>query len=427
MMLNSRIGAGVGVWVAVMIVIAVISASGGYYSGYDSGYKEGYSKGFSQAQQEIPKPILPSKLKMGVLLPLSGELGVLGREILNGIRLAIDQINISGLSGRSIILVVGDTRSDPTIAVSEAWRLMVNESVKVVIGGSMDQSTLISIAKMANQYGTVLILLPSTSPEINKPVNDPKNLIFRIIGDDGLQGVAMATLARNLGFKTAVVVAVDDDYGRYLANKINESFRAQEGTVLKSIYYSPAAKDFNATEIKELNPDVVFLIGHPESALRVIREAKAVGVASSWIACREMFNETLIRDPKVAEYLVGTYGVRLSVSNALYQQFNQTYKDRFGVEPGLNASCAYDAIMLSALAVAYAGDYNETAIRNSLFTISRFFMGLTGPKFLNDHGDVLQNYDVWEIVSENGYYKFKIVATWTPSINGAGTITWISR
>jgi len=395
MALRGRLGAGVGVWIALIIIIAIISAAGGYYSGLS---------------QALPSKTLPSEIKIGVLLPLSGDLSVIGREMLKGAQLAIDQINeAGGIAGRKVVLVVGNTKSDREGAVAEAKRLIDAEGVKVIIGPATNPSTL-AVASIVNERHVVLISPSSTSPEISKPENDPGNFVFRVIGSDSLQGLAMAAIAEELGFKSAVIVAMDSDYGRGLADVINRTFTVHGGQVLNVIYYNPVAGDYvhEVEQVKALNPDVIFFVGYRESASRLLKDAKTVGITSKWVATEDVCDESMFNDPEVAEYIVGMYGVKryLPVESILHKQFVQAYIEKFGAGPGKYADYTYDATMLASLAIAYAGDYNGTAIRDALFTVSKFFMGTTGPKLFDHYGDVSQDYDVWKVVYEDGRYKF---------------------
>jgi ABC-type branched-subunit amino acid transport system substrate-binding protein len=74
---------------------------------------------------------------------------------------------------------------------------------------------------------------------------------------------------------------------------------------------------------------------------------------------------------------------------------------------------AYDATMLAALAIAHAGEYDGTKIKNSLEYVSQFYIGATGHKMFDKNGDQLtQFYEIWDVVKEDGKYKFIRIGTW---------------
>ena len=69
--------------------------------------------------------------------------------------------------------------------------------------------------------------------------------------------------------------------------------------------------------------------------------------------------------------------------------------------------------MMAILAIAKAGDYNGTKIREALIDISQTFMGATGYKLFDENGDQLyQVYEIWDVVEEDGKYKFVGIGYW---------------
>lgn len=419
---RSKLGVGAGVWVALIIIVAIVAASGGYYTGLSQGITEAQPTG----------PTLPETIKIGVLLPLSGDLGAVGQKMLKGAQLAVEQINkAGGIAGRPVELVVGDTETNPEKAASEAQRLINVEGVKVIIGAAASPSTL-AVAPIANDAEVVVISPSSTSPKISDPESDPDNFVFRVVGSDSLQGMAMAAIANELGYTTAAIVVINNDYGRGLAQVINETFTEMGGQILGVIEYNPAAGDYltDMEQVKAWNPEVVFFVCYPESGSKLLKDARTVGVEAKWIAAEGIVDPSMFEDPEVAEYMVGMYGTQphSPAESMFHQMFVQAHIEMFGEEPGIYADYTYDATMLAALAIAYAGDYNGTAIRDALFTVSKFFMGSTGPKPFDQYGDVdvPQDYDIWKVVYEDGEYKFEVVGHWTLGAGGESVITWAS-
>jgi ABC-type branched-subunit amino acid transport system substrate-binding protein len=87
------------VWLVLTIVLLTASITGGYYIGL-----------MSSKPQEQQQEGLPEKIKVGVMLPLSGELGPIGIKMLNGAILAAKVANnTGGIGGRPIKIVAEDT------------------------------------------------------------------------------------------------------------------------------------------------------------------------------------------------------------------------------------------------------------------------------------------------------------------------------
>ena len=76
------------------------------------------------------------KIKIGLVIPLSGENKELGESVLNSVRLAVNDIN-----DNKIVIVPKDNQNDPdkTLKVSEE---LYNEGIKIVIGPIFEKNTI---------------------------------------------------------------------------------------------------------------------------------------------------------------------------------------------------------------------------------------------------------------------------------------------
>ncbi|RLE50169.1 MAG: hypothetical protein DRJ21_01890 [Candidatus Methanomethylicota archaeon] len=389
----------------LVVVVAIVSGAAGFYVGS------------FQKPAKPAGPELPGVIKIGVLLPLSGDLAEIGEKMKNGAVLAAEEINnAGGISGRKIQLVIRDTQTNPAVAV-EAFNELVNvEGVKVVVGPAISPAVL-SVAPIANEKKVVVVSPSATAPAISESSNDPGNFVFRVVGSDALQGEAMAEMANSMGFKKAVCLVINNDYGVGLANTIKEKFK---GKVLMVVKYDPNALSYRAeiSEIKSAKPDVVFFVAFVKSGSKILKDARVEGLNVSWISSEGIADVAMFSDLEVAEYMVkvGMMGTkpRSPIGTPAYKKFAEKYRARFGEDPGLYSDYTYDAVKLVALAVAFAGEYSGEAIRDALFMVSQNYVGVTGPKSFNEYGDVPQEYDVWKVVYVNGEYKFEIVGQWTP-------------
>lgn len=72
-------------------------------------------------------------LRLGLLVPLSGNLGAIGPELQLGFEIYLEQQGGS-LGGRPVEVVVEDSEGVPEVGVRKAQRLLLEESVDVVTG-----------------------------------------------------------------------------------------------------------------------------------------------------------------------------------------------------------------------------------------------------------------------------------------------------
>lgn len=117
-----------------------------------------------------PLPALSQEaVKIGGLMSLTGGGASIGKTAEIAWKLAIDDINAAGgILGRKAELVLADTMTDPTHAVSEARRLADNLGIRLVVGPATSQETL-PVMPVSKEKGIVMITTAASNqliPEI---------------------------------------------------------------------------------------------------------------------------------------------------------------------------------------------------------------------------------------------------------------------
>ena len=101
------------------------------------------------------------KIKIGLLIPLTGKQNTIGKSIMQSIRLAINKID-----NPNIKILPKDTQNDPTKTLEAAKELNL-EGVKIVIGPIFNKNLL-----YLNELEEMVFLSLT-----NKNINNPKNVI----------------------------------------------------------------------------------------------------------------------------------------------------------------------------------------------------------------------------------------------------------
>ena len=95
---------------------------------------------------------------------------------------------------------------------------------------------------MAN--GVVMISPSATSPALSDlPDND---LFFRTAPSDARQGVIIAELLLQKGFKTAAMTYTNNDYGKGLADSIQKNYESRGGKITISASHEDGKGDYGA-------------------------------------------------------------------------------------------------------------------------------------------------------------------------------------
>ncbi len=131
----------------------IVGGVGGFYTGWSS--KPVSVPPTSTITKEFTKTVtaaaLPSEIKIGVLLPLSGDIGPIGAKMLNGAKLAAGQINDrGGIAGRPVRLIPEDAVAQSEKASDAAKKLVEVSGVQVMIGPATSPEVL-TVADYLNQ------------------------------------------------------------------------------------------------------------------------------------------------------------------------------------------------------------------------------------------------------------------------------------
>ncbi len=323
------------------------------------------------------------QLTVGVLVPLTGEAAVLGKEVQQAVQLAAD--NYNAISDEEISVVFEDSRCFGKDAVSAFHKLVSINRVQAIVGPLCSSETL-AIAPLAELNKVVVVSPASTNPSISLA----GEYIFRVIPSDALQGKAGADLVWKSGLKSGAVLYVQNDYGVGLKDVFKFRLKELGGVLLAEEGYVQGSSDFRTqiAKIKEKNPEFVYLVSLPGEGGLILKQLREMQLGVS------VFGAEGIRDPSVikvageaAEGLVITYPQQIQSERRT--TFVNLYKERYGSEPGTFAAEGYDAFNI--IAVAYRGADDVSKIKDVLYKIKNF-QGASGPITFDANGDVDKPY-----------------------------------
>ncbi len=190
---------------------------------------------------------------IGVLAPRTGDRKEFGDSVINGINLAVHDVNLTGGSTRNTHVVIQDTGGDPIQAVKVFQDMAKDNSLDAVIGPVLP-SEIQGVAALANQQKIVLIS-PTNSRD---GLSSLGNYIFSNSMTNEMQGRAMAQYAvQKLGIKTFGILAPEDSYGQILTQAFTRTVEALGGTITASSTFPPGATDFKKQilDMGGLDPD----------------------------------------------------------------------------------------------------------------------------------------------------------------------------
>lgn len=346
-------------------------------------------------------------IKIGVFQPLTGENGGGGAQECDGTKYANEMY--PEVLGKKVELVIVDNKSDKGEATTAVTRLIEKEGVVAIIGsyGSGVSIAAGDIIKSAK--------IPAVGCSCTNPmVTQGNDFYFRACYIDPFQGTVMANYAIQNGAKKAAVITQNgDDYSTGLGNFFKKSFVTLTGDEKAIAYegvFQTNEQDFNAilTNIKAINPDVIFAPSSVATAPLIIKQARALG-----ITCPILGGDTW-ENPSIVEVAgADAEGIVLSTffdENAATateeaKKFVKGYKERLGdKEPIIPAVSAlgYDSYIVLLDAITRAGSTDGEAIRKALVE-TKDFEGVTGLINFDENGDAVKNLAIIKTVKDGQF------------------------
>jgi ABC-type branched-subunit amino acid transport system substrate-binding protein len=343
-------------------------------------------------------------IKIGCLLDLSGELAPMGAKMLDGARMAVDEINAAGgVLGRDIELVEEDGATDPAKGFDRVKKLVEIDGVQVIVGPMITPTSELSIP-YAQEHKIPLITMSATGVPLSEL--EGTEWYFRTCLRDDAQGRALADVVMDKGYTALATIVLDNTYGIGLEQGLVEGLEdaGWQGEHVVSIRYDIAKKDYRTElqQIKDNNADVVLAVTYSDDGIIIFKQALEMGLDEiAWLGCDGNYGSGLFGEPSSAEFMEKAIvaGTRTVGTGTAYESFVPAYTNRFGIAPETYCDTTYDAVYAAAKAIEAAGEYDGEAIRAALVNVE--FDGATGPLSFNELGDRTSGaFEIWEVVED---------------------------
>ena len=193
--------------------------------------------------------------KIGVVLPLTGGLAPVGKQVQAGIKQYMDK-NGATVAGKKIDLIVKDDGGVPDNSKRLAQELIVNDKV-AVIGSALTPSAM-AVGPLSTQSKTANVVMVSGTSGVINP-NNP--YMVRTSFTLGQQSGIIAEWAAKNGAKKVVIVQSDWAPGAEATAVFADSFTKAGGQVVETIKVPLANPDFAPflQRARDLNPDTLFV------------------------------------------------------------------------------------------------------------------------------------------------------------------------
>lgn len=350
-------------------------------------------------------------VKIGMLAPLTGFAAVDGASVLNSVNLAVERVNQEGgLLGKKVELITYDDRADGKEAVALARKLIEQDRVVAVVGGSYSTPSR-AVAPIFQDEKVPFVAAYAIHPD----VTTAGPYCFRNGFLGMVEGKAAAHVCVDmLKAKKIALLTSDNDFGRTLTEGFRAymSKRGGDAAIVAEQTYPFPEKDFKAylAKIKEAGPDVLFASGYYFQTGPVVKQAREMGLTIQVVgeegADSPKFLE--IAGPAAEGFLIVT-NLNRDDPRPVVQEFLKEYESRYHIQPDMVGASAYDAFMILADGIRKAGNTEGPALQKAVAE-TRDYNGLTGMvKNFTEIGEVVKDVQV-QVVKEGRFRHFGTVS-----------------
>jgi branched-chain amino acid transport system substrate-binding protein len=354
-------------------------------------------------------------IKIGLVTALSGQSARAGEAITRGLSVAIVEINAGGgILGRKVELVRRDDEATPAKGVIAARELLFREKVAVLFGG-LDTPVSLAIVPIVNEQKIPFMGPWAAGTPITK--NGAKdNYVFRVSAVDEIVNKAMLQYSQKVfNAKNCGMILVNNPWGESNEKGLHAALSAKGMKPAGVEKFEGNDVDVvpQLTRLKQAGADCLFLVGKVGPSAQVVKSLDRMGwkppIVSHWGPAGGRFTE--LAGPSAREvHFVQTYsffGKQSPVGEKVLAALKKKYPDIKGpgdVTPAVGVANAYDAMMLTALAIKNAGSTDGPKIRDGFYRIGKYqglIKAYDKPFSPGTHDAVNENDYVWAQFIDN--------------------------
>lgn len=321
-------------------------------------------------------------IKIGLILPLTGDLAGLGKDDLNGAQMAAEKINAAGgINGKQVELIAEDGRCSGADGANAAQKLINVDKVFAIVGAGCSGETL-AAAPIAEAGKVVMISPLSSSPN----VTTAGDYIFRNYPNDALKTTAMAQYFAENNIKKVAVISENTDFCQAFLKSLKEKLGVEAVVFDENV--EPGTKDFRSliTRLKDVEFDAFFPNTNGDGTMGpLIQQIRDAGITAP------MISHDVADSANMAKTVPGTDGLYIinipsTVSDSSFTaDFTAKYGEaNYGVA---FAGYAYDAVNLIAEGIK-GGATDSTMLKDWLYKLPSY-SGIVGTYHFDENGDVV--------------------------------------
>lgn len=348
-----------------------------------------------------------STIKIGYFGPLTGGTAQAGQAALNGVQIAVNELNeAGGVLGKQLEIVSYDDKSSPEEAVKAATKLVQVDKVNAIFG-SLHSANVQAAAPVIEEAKTICVA-GGTSPTW---LEQGYTYLFRSISNSSVSAKQLAKYADSQNLRKIALFTSNSEYGTSGAEEFQEACKDYDIEFVASETMTDGDRDFTGqfAKINASAPDAVFVWCLGDDLGAVTKQLRQSGFNGPILGSESYTLPEILENAGDAangvafasQYIV--YSDPNDAEDELMKQFLERYIEEFGEPPASdNAFRAYDGVMMIAEAMEAAQADSGEALRDAYNNIDGY-VGLAGTfSYVGKNGEGIDSMRIFQI--QDGKY-----------------------
>jgi branched-chain amino acid transport system substrate-binding protein len=359
-------------------------------------------------------PAQSGPVKIGFLAPLTGPFAQIGKDMLNGTELYLDEIGRQ-VGGRKIELIVEDTEGTPATALNKSRKLVEQDRVHILSGG------LLANVGYALQPYIDGQRVPATYPVIAADDITQRKPAKWIVRTGWTTSQPMHPFAewvvKNTKYRKVVTIGMDYAFGYETVGGFQRVFEEQGGQVVQKIWTPLNTNDFAPflSQIKR-DADAVLALFVGRLALQFTKQYQEAGLKDKLplLGGGTTTDESVL--PQMGDEAIGVI-TALHYSEALDIPANKKFAKAFETKAGKMASYYSEAAYTNARWIVEAAKMagSKADDRDALLAALRkvnLKESSRGPLSIDEYGSPIQHIYIRKVERVGGRLQNTVIATY---------------
>ena len=351
--------------------------------------------------------VAQEKIKLGVVVTLSGPAAALGQQVRDGFALAVKDLG-GKMGGRDVEVIVADDELKPDAGVTKVKGLLERDKVDFVVG-PIFSNILQAIHRPITESKTFLIS-PNAGPSTFAGKDCNPFFYVTSYQNDQVHEI-LGKVAQDRGYKRMYLMVPNYQAGKDSVAGFKLDYK---GEIVEESYMPLNTLDFQPelSKISSQKPDALFTFMPGGLGVNLVKQYRQAGLADS-IPVLSAFTVDESTLPAQQDAAVGMFGGANwapNLDNPQNKKFVASFEAAYNIVPGTYAFQAYDAAMLIDSAVkAVKGDLsNKGAVQAALKKAD--FTSLRGAFKFNTNGYPIQDFYLTKVAKRpDGKFQTEIV------------------